>query len=107
MSRNSGMQAGHAVQRLFLQRPCRNESLAHAGAMKHNSVQAAARGLEVYSVFSFWPPRNGQKRNSKDTLQSIEILLSLLKYGPAWPGRPARLDKIHPSILRKGFLKLS
>ena len=40
-------------------------------------------GLEVYSVFSFWPATNGRKRNSKDTLQSIEILPCLLKLGQA------------------------
>ena len=40
-------------------------------------------GLEVYSVFPFWHARTGQKRNSNDTLQSIEILPGLLKLGPA------------------------
>ena len=39
MSTNSWMLAGHAVRRLFLQRPCRNESLAYAGAIKRTSVQ--------------------------------------------------------------------
>ena len=39
MSTNSWMQAGHAVQRLFLQRPYRNESLANVGVMKRTSVQ--------------------------------------------------------------------
>ena len=45
MSTNSGMQAGHAMRRLFLQMPCRNESLAHAGATKRKSVQCTIQNL--------------------------------------------------------------
>ena len=34
ISKSNGMQAGHAMLRLFLQRPSRNETLAHACTMK-------------------------------------------------------------------------
>ena len=37
---NKQLDAGRARRaKAILQRPCRNESLAQAGAMKHNSVQ--------------------------------------------------------------------
>ena len=63
--------------------------------------------LEVYSVFPFWHARNNKKRNLKDTLQWIEIRENVSPFAKIGPCLPARLDKIHSSILRKEFLKLS
>ena len=59
--------------------------------------------LEVYSVFPFWHARNGHKRDCTANRNKA----NMSPFAKIGPGRPARLDKIHPCVLRKECLKMS
>ena len=43
--------------------------------------------LVVYFVFPFWHAKNGQKRNSRDTLQGIKIRANMSPFAKIGPGR--------------------
>ena len=67
--------------------------------------QAAARGLRSLLRFTILACQKRPKKEFKR--YPIVNRNSNTFVGSTGPGRPARLDKIHPRILCKGFLKLS
>ena len=67
-------------------------------------MQAAALGFRSLLRYSSLAC---QKRPKKEFKRYLTVDRNSTPFAEIGPGRPARLDKVHPSILLKGFLKLS
>ena len=64
-------------------------------------------GVQKFTpFFHFGLPETAKKGIQKIPQTGPTVNRNSTPFAEIGPGRPARLDKIHPSILRKGFLKL-